>query len=337
MTVSAERRIAIIGAGMSGLICAEALQSEGCRVVVFDKARGPGGRMSTRRVPELGEGVGFDHGAQYFTVRSPTFAEAVEHWVHEGITAPWDGDVVAIGPEGITRSERHTVRYVGVPGMNGICRRLARSLDVRFGVRVAPVEHDGSGWALEDDQGQPLGGYDLVLCTAPAEQTAVLLGAAAPEIARAAEGVAMQPCWAVLASFDDRLAVHFDAAFVNRGPLSWVARTSSKPARNSSPDRWVLHAGAEWSTAHLEADAADVSRLLLTAFHEALDLPPRDPTWHTAHRWRFAIADAPLDAEVLYDPTLRVGAAGDWTHGNRVEGAFLSGVALARRVLEGTS
>ncbi|MEM7437271.1 MAG: FAD-dependent oxidoreductase, partial [Myxococcota bacterium] len=179
MTASAQRRIAIIGAGMSGLVCAEALQSEGCRVVVFDKARGPGGRMSTRRVPELGEGVGFDHGAQYFTVRSPNFAEAVERWVREGVAATWDGDVVAIGQEGVTRSQRHTVRYVGVPGMNGICRSIARSLDVRFGVRVARVVRDGPGWGLEDDRGQPLGRYDVVLCTAPAEQTAVLLGAAA--------------------------------------------------------------------------------------------------------------------------------------------------------------
>ena len=43
-------RIAIIGAGMAGLSCADALRDEGHEIALFDKGRGPGGRMSTRRV-----------------------------------------------------------------------------------------------------------------------------------------------------------------------------------------------------------------------------------------------------------------------------------------------
>ncbi|MDP3490273.1 MAG: FAD-dependent oxidoreductase, partial [Phenylobacterium sp.] len=43
-------KIAIIGAGMAGLSCAEALSDAGHAVQVLDKGRGPGGRMSTRRI-----------------------------------------------------------------------------------------------------------------------------------------------------------------------------------------------------------------------------------------------------------------------------------------------
>ena len=62
--------VAIIGAGIAGLSCASALQQAGIRVRVFEKSRGVGGRMSTRR----GEGWECDHGAQYFTVSDDLFA-----------------------------------------------------------------------------------------------------------------------------------------------------------------------------------------------------------------------------------------------------------------------
>ena len=58
-------RVAVIGAGLAGLSCATALQAAGVVVRVYEKSRGPAGRMSTRR----GDGWQCDHGAQYFTVR----------------------------------------------------------------------------------------------------------------------------------------------------------------------------------------------------------------------------------------------------------------------------
>jgi predicted NAD/FAD-dependent oxidoreductase len=46
-------RIGIVGAGMAGLSCAEGLANHGHDVVLLDKGRGPGGRMSTRRTAPL--------------------------------------------------------------------------------------------------------------------------------------------------------------------------------------------------------------------------------------------------------------------------------------------
>ena len=82
-------RYAIVGAGMAGLACAEALKQAGHSVVLFDKGRGAGGRMSTRRLPtSLGE-VAIDHGAQYFTARDPAFKNLVSTWRDQGIAVPW--------------------------------------------------------------------------------------------------------------------------------------------------------------------------------------------------------------------------------------------------------
>ena len=85
-------RVAVLGAGLSGLTCARRLTEQQHTVKVFEKARGPGGRMSTRRAGPLR----FDHGAQYFTVRDTRFAAAVERWRAAGIVAAWEGRIVSL-------------------------------------------------------------------------------------------------------------------------------------------------------------------------------------------------------------------------------------------------
>ena len=74
---------AVIGAGIAGLSCARALAASGVHVTVFDKSRGSGGRMSTRR----GEGWACDHGAQYFTARDPLFQAELARWQAAGVAA----------------------------------------------------------------------------------------------------------------------------------------------------------------------------------------------------------------------------------------------------------
>ena len=51
------------------------------------------------------------------------------------------------------------------------------------------------------------------------------------------------------------------------------------------------------------------------------------------HRWKFALAENPLEVDCLFDERLGLGVGGDWCVAARVEGAFLSGKALAQRVL----
>jgi hypothetical protein len=77
-----------------------------------------------------------------------------------------------------------------------------------------------------------------------------------------------------------------------------------------------------------------VTALLLSAFEEAVGRELPRPVSTDCHRWRFALPDPPLDQSCLYDPGAGLGAGGDWCGGPRVEGALLSGWALADRVLE---
>ena len=123
------------------------------------------------------------------------------------------------------------------------------------------------------------------------------------------------------------VAMPWDGAFINTGPLRWVARDSSKPGR-TGPETWLLHASAEWSEAHIEDSADSVTTALLAAF-AALGGPA--PQAVTAHRWRYADTEPALTLGYWWDDEIRLGLCGDWLSGGKVEGAWLSGMALARQ------
>jgi hypothetical protein len=324
------RSTVVVGAGLAGLAAARRLAGAGCRVTVLDKGRGPGGRTSCR----VRSGFQYDHGAQYFTVRTARFRATVDAWRRSAVVAPWSPRLVAVDASGSEPKVEPRERLVGVPGMDAMAADLARGLDVRPGVRVERLRRTEMGWQLLGDGGVLLAAADAVLVTAPPAQAATLL-AEAPALLAATGRAEMRPCWAVMLGFAGPAPVDWDGAFVNVGPLSWVARNSSKPGR-SGGEAWVLHAGPAWSHAHIDDDADAV----IACLHDALRRLTPGITWPepvdaAAHRWRFALPDPVLAEACLVDPALGLAVAGDWCGGPRIEGAYLSGLAAAERLLGG--
>ena len=225
-------------------------------------------------------------------------------------------------------------RFVGVPGMNSIARHLAAPLGARVvpSVRIAELQRasDG-GYDLLDESGSARGRFDAVLVTTPPSQAAPLLAASAP-LAALAEDTLMDPCWAVLAAFTAPVPLPYAGAFVNGGPLSWVAHDGSKPGRNGA-HTWVLHGAPLWSRAHIEDAADDVCAALLAAFSAALGAALPATTYAAAHRWRFSAAAPPKERGAVYDAESRLGVGGDWLAGSKVQGAWLAGCDLAAQFL----
>lgn len=246
-------RVAVIGAGVAGLTCARTLTDAGWTVRLFDKGNRPGGRLCTRVM----DGEAFDHGAQYLTARDPRFRRFVDSWVHDGHLARWEGRLVSLDLGAVTpkapparsserdgRGSGSAERFVGTPAMEQLARHLAAGLDLGLERAVLPPTRSDGGWELRTDN-ERLGRFDALVLAVPGPQAGELL-AAAPELARRASSTTMEPTWALMLSFPGPLALGFDGAFVQRGPLAWVAREGSKPGR-AAGERWVLHATAEWS------------------------------------------------------------------------------------------
>ena len=311
-------RIAVVGAGMAGLACARGLARDGLDVAVFDKSRGLGGRLATRRTGALA----FDHGAQYVTTRSDAFRQVMAELVAAGAAGAWH-------PAGAdTRGEPW---YVGAPGMSALARPLADGLPVAHERRAVGLHRAAGGWQVRFADGEQAGAFDAVVLAVPAPQAADLLGDRAghfPELA----GVSMAPCWAAMAAFDTPLAVPFDVVKPDDDVVAWMARNNSKPGRPDGADQWVIHATAPWSRAHLESAPDAVADTLVRHLARLCDQPDRWPALSIGHRWRYAFVDRPLGRDCLWRPDLALGLAGDWCLGARVEAAFTSGAALGALV-----
>ncbi len=318
--------VAIVGAGLSGLLAARELHGGGREVRLFDKARGPGGRLATRRVDEYA----FDHGAQYFTVRHPRFQSEVDAWLQAGVVQRWDARLVDAGGGAMRPRSAEHARYVGAPRMSALTRFLAQERDLVTATRVTSVTAEAGGWRLHAEE-LDLGLYEAVLVTSPPEQAVPLL-AGAPALAGVAAAVRSEPCWAVMVVFERALEADFDGAFVDDARLAWCARNASKPGRPAH-EAWVLHGTPAWSREHAEDAPGQVQAALLRAFFEATGLAALEPVFATAHRWMLARASEPRTDGVLWDAQQRIGACGDWCLGDKVEAAALSGLAAAQRVL----
>ncbi len=323
-------QIAVIGAGMAGLSCATHLQQHGMLVTVFEKSRGVAGRMSTRRVDDWQ----CDHGAQYFTANDPAFRVALAQWQQAGVAQLWSPRLQVIGDRvnnPASRPDPSVERFVGVPRMTAPARLMAESLQVETQCTVRALQQDASGWQLQSEEhGWHTQRFDVVLLAVPAPQALPLVRPHVPDLAELAESATMQASWALMLQYAAPLSLPFDAAFVNQGPLRWIARDNSKPGRGSQ-ETWLLHASAEWSQTHLEQDAESVAKELLAAFAELG--APAPQTW-LAHRWRYANTGPAMQQACAWSTEHALGLCGDWLHGGKVEGAWLSGRKLAGKVMQ---
>lgn len=321
------QNIAVVGAGMAGLVLARHLQQAGIRVCVFDKGRSPGGRMCVRREGSLT----LDHGAQYFTARDPRFRQQVQAWETAGLAARWKIRLVECDGRSISLRRDPTVRYVGTPAMNAVIHDMAQGLEVRTGTTVVDLARDHGAWQVKLGTGNSEGPFDAVVVTCPPTQAAALL-VSSPSLVEETRAVRMEACWTVMAFFDESLELPFEAGFPLEGPLRWIARDSSKPGR-SDAEGWILHATPKWSGEHIDMAPEDVVQALVAAFFKGVASKPHKPSFAKAHRWRHAQPIAPLRRGSLWDPVVRLGACGDWCESGRVEGAYLSGLHLAERIL----
>ena len=310
------KAVAIIGAGMAGLAAAERLRAAGQSCIIFEKSRGMGGRMSTRRTGDLQ----FDHGAQYFTARGADFFAQVTRWREAGVVAEW-----APGS------------YVGSPGMTAPARALASGLTCVTEAQVSGFARTVDGWSVLDDMGVIAapgnGAYGAVVLAVPAPQAiplAASAGAHMPELA----GARYAPCIALMLALPaaESGPVLPDWSRPDDPAIAWIAAESTKPSRPQATRSFVVHARPDWSRAHIDDRAEDLVAPLLARFRAVTGVTA-EPVYASAHRWRYALVEQEVGLPCLFDEQVRVGACGDWCLGPRVEAAWDSGCAMADTLL----
>ena len=338
--------IAIIGAGIAGITAARTLANAGHHVQVFEKSRGPGGRMSTR---ESNFGT-FDHGAQYFTVRDPRFSLALQAVPGTtDICRPWSANAVRVlDPLGhvfeAARASKEA-HFVAKPGMNALVRHWAEPLGkaIHNNTQITRLERGAKGlWTLHTGD-HKFTGFDHVLLAIPSVQAVNLLKASGKDAAdadwlKAMNAVEVAPCWTMMVAFPNatqpnlHIGPQWNAARSIHHRIAWLARESSKPGRGKV-ERWTVQASAAWSAEHINDTDARVQAKLLRAFAELTGIRA-EPAHAQVHRWLYAKTTSPLGVSHQYNPANGLGTCGDWHLGHRVEDAFVSGLELALAVCQ---
>jgi photolyase PhrII len=368
---SAERpvKVGVIGAGISGLLCARTLADMGLDVEVFEKSRGAGGRAATRR---LDSGNWIDHGAPCFQTSSKRWDLYLESWQRDGILSRWEPRLATWSPskgtEQVTLCDNRTTRlWRGNGGMNQLGKHLAKGLKIRYQTTIEQVEKHQTGWVLSGKTGSQETSvsilrsdpFDCVVLAVPGPQAALMIDPGCHWKSKAAE-CTMRPAWAAIVEFDKSWEIPWDAiCFEDHPILDWISRETSRanqtPSNNGSglPEAWIIHANDRWTAANIDNSPQDAAQRLMQAL---VDLGFEDiPGLITlqGHRWRYAQAGprpegSSNEPSVLWDPELLAGACGDWACGDwacgtatfgrlgrssGVERALESGSAMAGTIL----
>lgn len=338
-------RVAVVGAGLAGAAAARALAQAGLRVTAFDKSRGAGGRLATRRASWTERGdvpriTRLDHGAPGFTATTARFRRFTDDALAAGWLARW-APTLAPGSRAWHGDDDAQI-VLPVPDMPRLCRELLAGAECRWQTAVDGLVRETDHWRLTQHGELIEGAFDRVVLALPPAQAAPLLQAHAPDWAARAASVVMQPCWTLMGISEPvSPSPAWDLARPSLGPIACVVRHDRRPGREAvhGEMHWVLHARADFSTSSLEAEGPAVQRELERAFDDWLGEPVR---WKHAvvHRWRFALPPAgegPPREACWWSSRLGLGVCGDFLGRQGAEGAWLSGTALADALLEATA
>jgi predicted NAD/FAD-dependent oxidoreductase len=314
-------RVVIVGAGLSGLVAARRLVEAGADVVVVDKGRSPGGRLATRRIG----GATLDHGAQFFTVRTPAFQRQVDDWTARGLVTIWS--------HGFDAADGHP-RHVAVAGMNSLAKDLAGGLDVRcstmiFAIRPTTAGADTKRWHVVIDDGETLDA-DAVVVTTPLPQAFALLVDSGIDLDEALIRTDYDRTIALLATLDGPPAINAPGGI--QAPTDDIGFIADNHAKGvSATPAITLHASASWSEAHWDDHLDDLGAALLELARPWLGSANVVET--QIKKWRFATPRTPWPDPCWTAADGTIVLAGDAFDGPRVEAAHNSGLAAAHALV----
>tara|TARA_Y100000389_G_scaffold35512_1_gene30216 strand:- start:10052 stop:11032 length:981 start_codon:yes stop_codon:yes gene_type:complete len=322
------KKIAIIGAGISGLTIAQKL-SVNNQVTIFDKSRGIGGRMATRRV----ENFHFDHGTQFFTAKSKQFQEFCQNAYKKGIIDVWNVKFCEIIGHNISRKwffdNEKKPHYIAVPQMNNLCKFMAKDLDLRLKEQIVKIDFTNKKWCLKTEE-KEFFNFDYLILAIPSNQVMNLLPNNFKYL-NIVGNIKMLPCFTLMVGLKEKLDLEFDAALVKESIISWISVNNSKKGR---PENFSLSVNSSnsWAWENLEDDLSIIQQKLLDELQKITNFDAGNLEYVNTHRWRYANANFRRGEKSLLDQDLNLGICGDYFLAGRVENGFLSALDLYDKI-----
>jgi len=317
-------KLAIIGAGFSTAVLCHYLNEKD--IVVFEKARGPGGRSSTRKVDDIGV---FDHGLQYI---SPKDSEFLNYLKSIKDIKKWDGDFVEI--DGKISVLPPSEKWIGTNGNNDFVKAKVNIDQCHFKTRIEKIEFVNDHWKLTDDHNKEHLSKKLVL-TLPQEQTNLLIKEL--DLDFKIEENFMKPCFTVmLALKQSPIFRHSGYVIKNNKVISWCANETSKNRKLNNKDLTLLliQTTEEYGYAHFKRYRENKDQILSEIVSEFLDIFKIDDSevvHKNVHGWLYAFSEHHA-TPVYWNKDKAIGITGDWFTGGRAENAWRNAKMLAELI-----
>ncbi|OYW38694.1 MAG: NAD/FAD-dependent oxidoreductase [Hydrogenophilales bacterium 12-61-10] len=312
----ARLRAGIVGAGIAGASCAGTLAAAGWEVDVFDKARGAGGRLSTRRLEQGWATMG----SPFISAKRDPFRSQLRDWVRQGWLAPVRGDVLFGRANKSWARAQLQNHYTPLIEPSQIVRQLLGNARLHTESRVATIQPR----TIILENGQTRGDYDCVICSVPVPQAVPLL-VALPRLHERLGEVRYRPVWSFLMRWEGGPAA--DVIKFDDHLIDLAVRQPS-----GGDGLWAVHSSHEFAETYREASAMEASTRAASAVMGLLGLP-----WpvevEASHLWRYAQPDTSIGGFWLGDRENRVALIGDGIAGVGVERAWESGMRLAQSLI----
>jgi renalase len=322
---------AVIGAGVAGLTVANRVSVKGYSVAVFEKARGTGGRLSSKRVAgDNDEFMAFDLGCVSITGESDAFSDQLEDWHSKGILEPWCVDY------------QNLTHYVAVSRNSALTRHLSKNLDCHFSIRVSSIRRVNGIWHLftiENEDEKLLAMAKNVIIAAPPAQAFDLL----PDnshLKAELEKVEVGAQWVMGLEIDNTLSSSHPIQYPQSDIIYSISQESRKPGRRDSeshhendlgPIILQVQASSDWTHRHLDSTKEQVITALSAELEHCIQQPLKVINAY-AHRWLYSCVTQGLEIRegYLWDEE-GLGLIGDYLSKGYygVESAWLSGKQLA--------
>lgn len=322
-------KIAIIGSGLAGLTLAHQLQPY-ADIHLFEKAQRAGGRLASRTAGLFQ----FDHGAQFFTVKTPRFAEFIQPLIKKQVIERWDAHFSEFaGTEKVVERQWNAdyPHYVGSPDMQAFAQALAAPLNIQFNQQITQLKQQNGKWCLLHQETQIANDFDWVISCLPASQTADLLPDAFASH-HSIEKTKMLGCYALMLGFNNAPSLDWQAALVRDAKISWMSVNSSKPSR-SGEFSMVIQASNDWAEENLTVKDEQIKQQMLDEVHRISGLDIDKVSHIDLKRWVYANIPAQTGQQSYLDNSLKLAACGDWCIQGRVESAFTSADTLAQQLI----
>ncbi len=326
-------RVAIVGAGISGLAAGRTLAKSGVVPVIFEKSRGPGGRLASRRVDEFL----FDTGATSIAPRGLDIERVMLQELDQSELVEIKSPIYAhtnLRAQAGDPTRNAVPRYSYRTGINHLAKMLAQGLEIRTNTTVDRLERNGNGFEVEGEL------FDRVILTPPIPQASLLLWSLGES--RPVANARYRSCLAIMLGFDQpnpEVPYHALIDVEQRHPMTWVSIESKKsPGRApEGKSAILLQMSPSYSHDHYQTEDERVLKDVLSWVAQLFGESFRTPAAIDTKRWKYSQPETVAVFDSVNRNHNGVVLAGDGLSAGRVERAYESGVQAANLILGDSS